>query len=96
MPNGKCAKCGQVQWVDTQSFVDSNHTKLRMTDGAHDEWVILPALPAPPVKFSHYHLPPMLCGCGCGRELEKGRDNATYRRDCKQRLERERDARRKR
>ena len=82
--------------MDTQSFVDSNYRKLRMTCGAHDEWLVMPE-PAPAaVKFSHYHSPPLLCGCGCGGALEKGRDSATYRRDCKQRLERERDARRKR
>ena len=97
MPNGKCPKCGQTQWVDTQSFIDSNHTKLRMTDGMHDEWVVL-AEPSERVIRRGWKFPMEmpLCGCQCGQRLEPGRDSATFRRDCKQRLERERDARRKR
>ena len=98
MPNGKCPKCGQAQWVDTQSFIDSNHTKLRMTCGAHDEWVLLPEPELPVVRRrQQFKLPMPFCVCGCGQRMEDGRDyNAKFRRDCKRRIEQEREARRKR
>ena len=88
MPNGFCAKCGQRQWVDTQSFIDSRHTKLRMTDGAHDEWLEMPPPPPAPrfTRFQRFASVVMQCACGCGHPMEPGRSDRIYRRECAERL----------
>ena len=95
MPNGRCPKCSAIQWADTQSFIDSKHTKLRMTCGAHDEWVTLAEPETVTPMRSHYHLPPLPCKCGCGQFVEPGRD-AAYRLECFSKRQAARDARRRR
>jgi DNA-directed RNA polymerase subunit RPC12/RpoP len=80
MPNGKCAKCGGVQWTDTQSFIDSNHTRLRMTCGAHDEWLEAP--PPPPVAIRRYVQGAVPLCKGCGQPIELYRTNRVYCQPC--------------